>query len=224
MDIRITKIRAALAALFVLAGVGLASILSPLVGSALATVGQTVNLSDHSASAFFAKVDSSGALKTTAAVTGRVAPTLPPQPFYTSRSVHAADGAVAVLGPATATVALTDLGIANDFFNTGARFVSFLEASAPAPNSSCTEVHTRDLGFYDVQSSDSIHANYETPIVLKPLASGEAWCLLVSVSEPAGDTDQVVGVSVGGYVVSGTFAPPSSGPPAATLRPHRFKK
>ena len=42
MEVRITKLRVAMAALFVLAGVGLASLLSPLVGTALATVGQTV--------------------------------------------------------------------------------------------------------------------------------------------------------------------------------------
>ena len=39
MEVRITKLRVAMAALFVLAGVGLASLLSPLVGTALATVG-----------------------------------------------------------------------------------------------------------------------------------------------------------------------------------------
>ena len=64
MEVRfkLTKYRVAMAALFVLAGVGLGNLLSPLVGSALATVGQTVNISDHSASANFAKVDSGGKL------------------------------------------------------------------------------------------------------------------------------------------------------------------
>ena len=42
MEVRfkLTKYRVAMAALFVLAGVGLGSLLSPLVGNALATVGQ----------------------------------------------------------------------------------------------------------------------------------------------------------------------------------------
>ena len=62
MQIRITKQRAAMVALFVLAGVGLGSLLSPLVGNALATVGQTMNISDHSSAANFAKVDSAGKL------------------------------------------------------------------------------------------------------------------------------------------------------------------
>jgi hypothetical protein len=64
MEVRfkLTKYRVAMAALFVLAGVGLGNLLSPLVGDALATVGSTVNISDHSASANFAKVDSAGKL------------------------------------------------------------------------------------------------------------------------------------------------------------------
>ena len=39
MEVRITKLGVAMAALFVLAGVGLGSLLSPLVGTALATAG-----------------------------------------------------------------------------------------------------------------------------------------------------------------------------------------
>ncbi len=64
MEVRfkLTKYRVAIAALFVLAGVGLGNLLSPLVGSALATVGTVSNISDHSASAFFAKVSSDGKL------------------------------------------------------------------------------------------------------------------------------------------------------------------
>src|SRR6188508_698534 len=64
MEVRfkLTRYRVAMAALFVLAGVGLGNLLSPLVGSALATVGSTTNISDHSASAYFAKVSSDGKL------------------------------------------------------------------------------------------------------------------------------------------------------------------
>jgi hypothetical protein len=62
MEVRITKLRVAMAALFVLAGVGLASLLSPVVGTALANVGQVVNISDHSGSAFFAKSVPTGSL------------------------------------------------------------------------------------------------------------------------------------------------------------------
>ena len=61
MELRITKLRVAMAALFVLAGVGLASLLSPLVGTALATAGQVVNVSDP-VNANTAKVDPAGKL------------------------------------------------------------------------------------------------------------------------------------------------------------------
>jgi hypothetical protein len=62
MEVRITKLRVGMAALFVLAGVGLGSLLSPLIGNALATVGTVSNISDHSAAAYFAKVSSDGKL------------------------------------------------------------------------------------------------------------------------------------------------------------------
>jgi hypothetical protein len=62
MGMHITRLRVAMAALLVLAGVGLGSLLSPLVGDALATVGSVVNISDRSASPNFAKVDSAGKL------------------------------------------------------------------------------------------------------------------------------------------------------------------
>jgi hypothetical protein len=106
MDIRITKLRAALAALFVLAGVGLGNLLSPLVGDALATVGSTVNISDHSSSAYFAKVDSSGALKTTAAVTGRVAPAAPASPWHASEDIQSGKF---IIGPSTAPIDITSV-------------------------------------------------------------------------------------------------------------------
>jgi hypothetical protein len=56
MHIGITRLRLSAAGLFVAAGIGLGSILSPIVGDAFVTVGQVVNISDHSSSAFFATV------------------------------------------------------------------------------------------------------------------------------------------------------------------------
>jgi hypothetical protein len=47
MEVRITKARLAFAGLLVLAGIGLGNLLSALVGTAVATAGQTVNISDH---------------------------------------------------------------------------------------------------------------------------------------------------------------------------------
>ena len=150
----ITKSRAAMAALLILAGVGLGNLLSPLVGSALATVGQTVNISDHSSSALFAKVTSAGELKTNAVVSGKVAPALPPQPFAVVRSVNASSFAP-VMEPTTATVALTDVTFANSFGN-GARELILNQVSAAAPNASCVATHARFIGAYDAPSAQTV--------------------------------------------------------------------
>jgi hypothetical protein len=220
MQIRMTKSRAAMAVLFVLAGVGLGSLLSPLVGTALATVGQTVNISDHSSSAYFAKVDSSGALKTTAAVTGKVGPALPPQPFSVEREFSIA-APVYVLGPTSATLALTDVTFANYFAAQG-RDLRLQELSGPSPNTNCTNfVHTPTVGRFDAEGGQTVHVSFQTPIVLKPLAAGEAWCLYAAMGGPSGDPDYVDGLTVGGYVVSGSFTPPSSPQPAKALRATR---
>jgi hypothetical protein len=213
MDIRITKLRLALAGLFVLAGVGLGNLLSPLIGNALATVGSTINISDHSSSAYFAKVDSSGALKTTAAVSGRVGPALPPQPFNVSRLITASTGYATVFGPTTATVALTDLAFSNHYVN-GPRRLVLYEYSAPAPNTNCSGTLQRWLALYDVASAQTVSVDFQTPVVVKPLASGDAWCLKTELVSAGNDSDFTDGLNLGGYVLSGTYTPTSAPGPA----------
>jgi len=222
MQVRITKTRAALAALFVLAGVGLGSLLSPLVGSALATVGQTVNISDHSSSAYFAKVTSAGELKTNGVVSGKVAPALPPQPFTVVRTVDTSNIST-FLGPTTATVALTEVTFAN-YFGNGARRLFLDQRSAAAPNAACASTHSHPVGVYDAPSAQTIVQDFVTPVVLKPLASGEAWCLVAFMSGPVGDVNYPDYVTLSGYVLSGTFTPPGAPPPGkAGLMPRRAR-
>jgi len=213
MEVRfkLTKYRVAMAALFVLAGVGLGNLLSPLVGNALATVGQTVNISDHSSSAFFAKVTSAGELKTNGVVSGKVAPALPPQPFSVERS-FGYNTQTTVLGPTTATVALTDLSFSNNFGNQ-ARMLDLVQVSATAPNAVCSAVRARGFGNYNAPSAQTVVQDFTTPIVLKPLASGDAWCLVANLLAPSGDSNFVIYMALGGYVESGTFTPPTSAPP-----------
>jgi hypothetical protein len=221
LDIRITKTRAAMAVLFVLAGIGLGSLLSPLVGSALATVGQTVNISDHSADAYFAKVTSAGELKTNGVVSGKVAPALPPQPFSRESSVNLCCHS-SLVGPTTATVALTDVTFANWFGNSG-RELTLYQVSATA--SGCTNNYFHVVGVYDAQSGQTVVQDFATPSVLKPLASGQAWCLLTDLSGAGGDSgDNRTGVTVGGYVLSGTYTPPNAPPPGkAGVLPRRAR-
>ena len=140
MQIRITKKRAALAALFVLAGIGLGSLLSPLVGSALATVGQTVNISDHSANAYFAKVDSGGALKTTAAVTGRVGMAAPASPWSATVDLEQFPvmPGVAIAGPSTAPIDITSVSISSFAPNGSGPEVRLLALHVPSSATTCS--------------------------------------------------------------------------------------
>jgi hypothetical protein len=212
MDVRITKLRLAAAGLFVLAGVGLGSILSPLVGSALATVGSVVNISDHSSSAYFARVTSAGELKTNGVVSGKVAPALPPQPFYIHRFVSLG-APVSILGPTTATIAVTDIGFSNSFANQ-ARRIFVDQYSAPAPDTSCLTTRYRTVAVFDLGSAETARASLVTPIVVKPLATGDAWCLKVTLTAPASETSNVIDpLSLGGYVLSGTFTTASAAEP-----------
>ena len=107
-----------MAALFVLAGVGLASLLSPLVGTALATVGTVSNISDHSASAYFAKVssdgklavgDGAGPLDVDGTVTDR--PAAPASPWRASVSFDTSNW---IAGPSASPINVTSLSISTD--------------------------------------------------------------------------------------------------------------
>ena len=79
MEVRITKLRVAMAALFVRGRSRSCQPAQPTRRTPRSpTVGQVVNISDHSASAYFAKVTSAGELKTNGVVSGKVSPALPP--------------------------------------------------------------------------------------------------------------------------------------------------
>jgi hypothetical protein len=222
MEVRITPLRVTTAALFVLAGVGLASLLSPMIGNALATVGTVANISDHSSSAYFAKVTSAGELKTNGVVSGKVAPALPPQPFAVTSAINYLGGRVKPLGPTAATIALTDVTFGNHFGNQ-ARRLWLRQFSGPAPNRNCTASRERVVGVYDAGRAQTVHASFETPVVLKPLLSGDAWCLNAVLEAPAGDADSVDELSVHGYVLSGTYTPvsaPARAKAGTTMRKH----
>ena len=115
MEVRfkLTKYRVAMAALFVLAGVGLGSLLSPLVGNALATVGSTSNISDHSASAYFAKVDSSGSVEDDSSSNrGRSSPAAPASPWSANIDLGGAPPpGVPLAGPSSTPINVTSLTI-----------------------------------------------------------------------------------------------------------------
>jgi hypothetical protein len=187
MEVRfkLTRYRVAMAALFVLAGVGLGNLLSPLVGSALATVGSTTNISDHSASAYFAKVDSSGALKTTAAVTGKVSPAAPASPWSAVKEISGFPGlGLPLAGPSTTPINLTSLTITT-YAASGEGIETVLNSvqvpssatSCDIPGTNAPIWHIADLG----DGSTPQTFTFPTPLQLKP-NSGSKVCLFVGTS------------------------------------------
>ena len=158
MQIRITKSRAATAALFVLAGIGLGNLLSPLVGNALATVGSVTNISDHSSSTFFAKVDSagrlsvgdgSGPLSVDGTVMARSA--APAYPWRASEDIQ--NQRVLIAGPSTAPINVTSLSVSTDASSGQGLSVALYLYYVPSTATSCTTTsfggtlwHIRDAG------------------------------------------------------------------------------
>jgi hypothetical protein len=204
MEVRITKLRLAAAGVFILAGVGLASLLSPLVGTALATVGQVVNISDHSASAYFAKVDSSGALKTFGTVTGGNVSISAPQSGFNFPALSFTDGiATPVFGATNATLAFTGFRVANQ--TPVSMTLTIWEYGEPSTACSTGSANVRLLGTFSVPTGQTVDEQLTTPQIVKPLSGSPYWCLVTFASGGGG---HVFYTNYSGYVASGTFTPP----------------
>jgi hypothetical protein len=213
MQILITKQRAALAVLFVLAGVGLGSLLSPLVGTALATVGQVVNISDHSASAYFAKVDSSGALHTVGTVSGGNVSISAPQSAFSFTGINQSNGVLTGQFAATnATLAFTGFRIAEVNSEPITVYVYQLGESSTTCDPSYTT--SRFLGTFEVPGYDTVDEQLTTPQVLKPFGGKPYWCLALDADGGGGGFY----ATYSGYGVSGSFTPPVSAPPPGKAR------
>jgi hypothetical protein len=193
MEVRITKVRVAMAALFVLAGVGLGNLLSPLVGSALATVGQTVNISDHSASAYFAKVDStgklsvgdgSGPLNVEGTVTGR--PAAPASPWHAEGNIQSG---LFIAGPSAVPINVTSLSISTNAATGQGLRVALLGDHVPSSATTCSGAiadtqlwFLRDIG----DGVTPVSFTFPTPLQWKPPANTKA-CLFVFTSNSISD-------------------------------------
>jgi hypothetical protein len=193
MEVRITKPRVAMAALLVLAGIGLASLLSPLVGTALATAGQIVNISDRSGSAYFAKVssdgklsvgDGAGPLSVDGTVVGR--PAAPASPWRASEDIQDHEGlGKLIAGPSSSPINVTSLSFSTDApsGNNVQVFLSGYHVSSSA--TSCTSSptfdgilwHIRDIG----DGTTPVSFTFPTPLQWKAPANTKA-CLFATTT------------------------------------------
>jgi hypothetical protein len=201
MEVRITKLRMAMAALFVLAGIGLGSLLSPLVGTALATVGTVSNISDHSASAFFAKVSSDGKLAVgdgagPLSVDGTVAsrPSAPASPWGISIDIQGG-GLVVIAGPSASPINVTSLSVSTDAPDGGGVHVFLYAQHVPSSATNCSGAaadatlwHIRDAG----DGATPVSFAFPTPLQQKPPANTKA-CLVAASSTGATTTMNAVG-------------------------------
>jgi hypothetical protein len=188
MQIRITKSRAALAALFVLAGVGLSSLLSPLVGTALATAGQIVNVSDRSGSAYFAKVssdgklavgDGAGPLSVDGTVTDR--PGAPALPWSKRMDIQQASK-VPIAGPSSVPINLTSLSFST-VASTGNNLGVFLYGAHVASSATSCSGAIVDAVLWGIgdlgDGATPVSFTFSTPLQWKPPANTKG-CLTVS--------------------------------------------
>jgi len=204
---RITKQRLVLAGLLVLAGVGLASLLSPLIGTALANVGQVVNISDHSASAYFAKVDSNGALKTVGTVSGGNVSISAPQTAFNFPATSYPDGGATIqFGATNATLAFTGFRVSNQSsVSTTMSIYQYPETSPSCDLSTSTE--RKFLGQFSVPAGQTVDEQLTTPQIVKPIPGGSYWCFVTFASGGGGTAFYT---NYSGYVASGSFTPPFS--------------
>jgi len=183
MQMRFTKSRAAITALFVLAGVGLGNLLSPLIGTALATVGTVSNISDHSSSAYFATVDSTGKLAVgdgsgPLSVDGTVVsrPAAPASPWRASEDIEGQE--VFIAGPSAAPINVTSLSVSTDQQSGGGVNVYLYAHQVSSSATTCggtivaTLWHIRDAG----DGVTPLSFTFPTPLQFKPAANMKA-CL-----------------------------------------------
>lgn len=200
MQIRISKRRVALAALFVLAGVGLGSLLSPLVGTALATVGTVANISDNSASAYFAKVSSDGKLAVgdgagPLSVDGTVAsrPAAPASPWSSSTTLQA--DLVPIAGPSAAPINVTSFSFSWDAPSGYANLHVYVY-SFHVPSSATTCSTTNQDGtiwqIHNMGVDTPYSFTFPTPLQFKPPANTKA-CLYANAPSYYDTTMNAVG-------------------------------
>jgi hypothetical protein len=177
-------------------------------GTAVAAT-TTTTISDPTNSSYVAHVNSSGQLQ----VSGPVSVSAPGVPFLTYTPVEnviETGDYSAVLGPTTATLALTQL----DFLSVdGKAWVDDLYEAAASSSKTCGDTVGSPDPIVAEQEAQPDANDSETlvpPFVVKPLKAGQAYCLFAAAAptDNTASTDTAE-IDVRGYVISGTAPSPS---------------
>jgi hypothetical protein len=195
--------------------VALLALFVALGGTAYAATTTIVNIADSTTPANKAHVNSAGQLLTSSAVSGYVGQAIPRTPFVGSDFLSSTDEVQTVVAANKATVALTRLQFDNYFAqdNGAAIDVNLYEQGGNATTCDGSSGSVR-IGRYDVQAGQTFSDAMQSPIVLKPLATGDVWCLDANLGvqgDPGSFYEPSIGFS--GYVAAGTL--PAGAIPAA---------
>ena len=192
-----------------------------LGGTAMAAA-TVVNIADPTTPSRVAHVDSAGKLEVgdgagPLTVDGNVGETIPKAPFlghaYLSQS-----GVNTLIDANKATVALTRLTVGN-YFDQANAAPAEVRLYVQSGNATTCDGSTgsQSVGVYELQAGQTFSDGMASPIVLKPLVSGDVWCLLGSVNlrgTPGGY--YLPEVSFSGFLASGTLPSGAVSAPAAT--------
>ncbi len=186
--------------------VALVALFVALGGTAYAATTTIVNIADPTTPANKAKVTAGGELETSSAVSGYVGQTIPRVPFFGFADLGEPDATQTVIAANKATVALTRLQFDNYYGQTnGAAISAFLYEQGGNATTCDGDSGSATIGRYQVQAGQSFSDAIQSPIVLKPLATGDVWCLDVELAVQGDGSffDPTIGFS--GYVAAGTL-------------------
>jgi hypothetical protein len=150
-----------------------------VTGTAWAATGQLVNIADPTAAGNIAKVDSTGALKTTAPATP---PQPPAKPLTRWALLYIGDNTV--IAPTSGTVAIGRIGASNygKQYNGSTMQVTVRQAGDTG-DGTCGGTRVT-LATYDANPGQTVVDGLPTPLVLKPMTGYPRWCLIATATLP----------------------------------------
>jgi hypothetical protein len=175
-----------------------------VTGTAVAATGTHMNIVDSLVGTYIARVDNTGALKTS--VSGYVGPNTPRVPL--SLAAYLLAGTATVSGVNSSIVGLSRVGVseyADSSFRTNihVQLLVYYNTGKTCDASAGAQI----LGSYEVPAGTTVIDSLPSPITLKPLAAGQTWCLKANVTVVGSPVTYYLPlVFINGFVVAGSYA------------------
>ena len=192
---------------------GIVALFVALGGTAAATTSTLVNIADPVSPTHKARVDATGALRTSEPLPART---------FLGHAYLSKSATNTLIGANHATVALTRLDLANYFDQTNRATVDVRLFEQSGDTTVCNgSSGSKSVGTYEVPAGQTVSIAMQSPIVLKPLVTNDVWCLLASVAVQGGPGSYFLPeASYNGYVAVGAL-PDGAIPAAPGSKPRR---